>query len=101
MRELWGVQASQGLPLSITDKRMTRFWMTIDDAVDLVLLALERTGGGEVFIPKGVQCGRVVDLVRTWFPYAQIEETGKRSYEKITELLVSSEETDRLHDCGE
>ena len=49
--------------ITITDERMTRFWITLDQAVELVLYALEHMRGGEVFVPK-IPSMRVVDLAR-------------------------------------
>jgi UDP-N-acetylglucosamine 4,6-dehydratase len=99
--EIWDKQVATTGVLKITDERMTRFWLPIDDAVDLVLLALDRTGGGEIFIPKGVARRRVIELAMVHFPGAEIAVTGKRSYEKMHEVLVSPDEIDRLHDCGD
>ena len=99
--ELWAKQLRDHGVVRITDPAMTRFWLAIDEAVDLVLLALERMGGGEIFIPKGVKRMRTVDLLHEHFPDAPIEIVGKRSYEKVHELLVASEEVDRLRDCGD
>jgi len=100
--ELWAGQAAQGNPLTITDDKMTRFWMPIRQAVDLVLLALERMGGGEIFIPKHVTKSRVIQFASMHFPGSEIQVTGeKRSYEKTHEWLVAPEEADRCHDCGD
>jgi len=99
--ETWQRQHDAGEPLAITDDQMTRFWLNIEQAVDLVLLALARMGGGEIFIPKDVDRGRVIDFARRYFPDAEFVQTGKRSYEKIAEVLVAAEETDRLVDCGD
>jgi len=99
--ETWRRQYDAGEPLAITDDRMTRFWLCIEQAADLVLLALGRMGGGEIFIPKGVDRGRVIDFARRYFPDAEFVQTGKRSYEKVNEVLVAAEEADRLVDCGD
>jgi UDP-N-acetylglucosamine 4,6-dehydratase len=99
--EIWREKVACGLPLPITDPTMTRFWLTIEQAVDLVLLALDRMNGGEIFIPKGVKRSSVLDLARAWYPTAEIEVVGKRSYEKMHEVLVADEERDRLRDCGD
>lgn len=99
--ETWERQSEAGQSITITDERMTRFWMTIEAAVDLVLLALNRMGGGEIFIPKGIQHGGVLQFARSHFQDAYITQVGKRSYEKVHEMLVSPEEVDRLRDCGD
>lgn len=105
--ETWAEQYAAGKPLAITDPTMTRFWLGIEDAVDLALLALGRMRGGEVFIPKRLGEGgcitssKIVDLARSRWPGAEFEVTGKRSYEKWHEVLVADEERDRLRDLGD
>ena len=100
--ELWQRQYDAGAPLTITTEQMTRFWMTIDDAVDLALLALERGRGGEVFIPHDVRRGRVLDFAKMHFPDAAgWRYVGKRAYEKTHEMLIAPEEADRVRDCGD
>ena len=75
--------------------------MTIEQAVDLVLLALDRMGGGEIFIPKGIERGRVIDLLREHHGDVEYDVTGLRTYEKLHESLISPEEAPRLRDCGD
>ena len=99
--ETWHNQVASGCAISIVDPQMTRFWLPVERAVDLVLLALRRTGGGEVFIPKDVPRSTVMDLARQHFPDAPYRVTGKRAYEKTHETLVSGEEVDRLRDVGD
>ena len=71
-------------PLPVTDKRMTRFWMTLDDAVDIVFKALDTMVGGEVFIPK-MRAFLIIDLAealgKDW------EEVGIRGGEKLHESM--------------
>ena len=99
--ELWHERRDAGLPILVTDPAMTRFWMTIGEAVNLVLLALARMRGGEVFVPKGVPSSSVADLARSRFPRAGVEYVGKRAVEKVHERLVAAEEVDRTVDCGD
>lgn len=105
--ETWAEQHAAGQPLTITDPAMTRFWLSIEDAVGVALLALDRMRGGEAFIPKRlgeggcVMSSKVVDLARSRWPGAEFEVTGKRSYEKRHEVLVADEERDRLRDMGD
>ena len=100
--ELWQRQYDAGELLTITQEQMTRFWMTIDDAVDLALLALARGRGGEVFIPRGIRRGRVLDFAQEHFPNAAgWRYVGKRAYEKTHEMLIAPEEADRVRDCGD
>jgi UDP-N-acetylglucosamine 4,6-dehydratase len=86
--------------LKITDERMTRFWITLDQGVKLVHTALARMIGGEVFVPRIPSMG-LLDLARAVAPEAQIEVTGIRPGEKLHECLISSDEarhTVRLKD---
>ena len=84
-----------GGPLPVTDKRMTRFWMTLDDAVSLVFRAIDEMVGGEVFIPK-MRAFKITDLAealgKTW------EEVGNRGGEKLHESMWT--ETDKVYDYG-
>lgn len=83
-------------PVAITDRRATRFWMELEEAVDLVLLAARKMRGGEVFVPK-LGSSRVADVLGD----ALDEETGLRPGEKLHEVLVSDEEARRTFDCGD
>ncbi len=96
---LFREQARTG-KLSITDERMTRFWITLPQAVDLVLFALENMAGGEVFIPKIPSIG-VLDLAEAVAPGAEREIIGIRPGEKLHELLLTSDETRHAVDAGE
>ncbi|EDP74921.1 UDP-N-acetylglucosamine 4,6-dehydratase (inverting) [Hydrogenivirga sp. 128-5-R1-1] len=77
--------------LPITDKRMTRFWITFDEAIDLVLFALSESVGGEVFVPY-IPSMRIVDLARAVCPDCELREIGIRPGEKLHETLVSEDE---------
>ncbi|HIP90470.1 MAG TPA: UDP-N-acetylglucosamine 4,6-dehydratase (inverting) [Candidatus Nanopusillus sp.] len=77
--------------LPITDIRMTRFWLTLDEAVDLVLFALKESVGGEVFVPK-VPSMRIVDLAKAICPNCEFEIIGIRPGEKLHETLISEDE---------
>jgi len=84
-------QVSEGR-LTITDERMTRFWITLAQAVDLVLFALDNMVGGEVFIPK-IPSMRVVDLADAMAPGLPREIVGIRPGEKLHELLLTVDES--------
>lgn len=86
--------------LTITDERMTRFWITLDQAVDLVLFALEHAVGGEVFIPK-IPSMRVTDLAEAMAPGVPVEIIGIRPGEKLHELLITPDESRHAIDAGE
>ena len=75
----------------VTDKRMTRFWITLDQSVELVFNALEHSVGGEVFVPK-IPSMKITDLVKAMDPTAKIKYIGIRPGEKLNETLVSEDE---------
>ncbi|WPM32368.1 UDP-N-acetylglucosamine 4,6-dehydratase (inverting) [Hydrogenobacter sp. T-2] len=77
--------------LPITDKRMTRFWITLEEGVQLVLFALERSEGGEVFVPK-IPSVRVVDLAKALCPDCSYKIIGIRPGEKLHESLIAEDE---------
>ncbi len=72
--------------IPITDKRMTRFWITLPQGVDFVLHALVRMHGGETFVPK-IPSIRISDLARVIAPEIPIKEIGIRPGEKIHEIM--------------
>jgi len=73
--------------LPITDKRMTRFWITLEQGADLVLNALREMKGGEIWVPK-IPSMRMTDLARVIAPDAEIKEIGIRPGEKLHEVMV-------------
>ena len=77
--------------LTITDKKMTRFWITLEQGINFVLTSLDKTMGGEVFIPK-IPSMTVTKLAEVIAPGVEIEEIGIRPGEKLHEVLVSNEE---------
>jgi UDP-N-acetylglucosamine 4,6-dehydratase/5-epimerase len=87
-------------PLTITDEKMTRFMMTLDESVDLVLYAMNNAKGGEVFVKKAPAC-LVTDLARTMIKkysdgdISKIKVVGIRPGEKIDEVLVNEYEIRR------
>lgn len=76
----------------ITDLRMSRFWITLEEGVDLVLKALEHSEGGEVFVPK-VGSMRLGDLAQAIEPNCKFKIVGIRPGEKIHETLISEDES--------
>jgi UDP-N-acetylglucosamine 4,6-dehydratase/5-epimerase len=84
-------QAEEGL-VTITDEAMTRFWITLKHAVQLVVNSLAWMVGGEVFIPR-IPSMRVVDLAEALAPGVRREITGIRPGEKIHEVLITSDES--------
>jgi len=88
---LFKAQAATGV-LTITDERMTRFWITLDEAVRFVLSTLDTAGGGEVFVPK-IPSMRVTDIAAALAPDAERRVIGIRPGEKLHELLVTEDES--------
>jgi UDP-N-acetylglucosamine 4,6-dehydratase len=77
--------------LTVTDARMTRFWITLEQSVRLVFRAAEQMRGGEVFIPK-IPSMNMMDLAQAIGPDCKIEQTGIRPGEKLHEVLLSEDE---------
>jgi UDP-N-acetylglucosamine 4,6-dehydratase/5-epimerase len=86
--------------LPITDPRMTRFWITLEQGVDLVLSALAQAKGGETFIPK-IPSMSMVDLVAAMPVPCTTRDIGRRPGEKIHETLISESEGERTLDFGD
>jgi UDP-N-acetylglucosamine 4,6-dehydratase len=78
--------------ITITDPRMTRFWLTLEQGVKFVIRCLEQMHGGEIFVPK-IPSMRLVDLAETVAPGCQVEYIGIRPGEKLHEVLVSEDES--------
>ena len=78
--------------ITITDPRMTRFWLTLEHGVRFVIRCLEEMHGGEIFVPK-IPSMRVLDLAETIAPGCEVEQIGIRPGEKLHEVLVSEDES--------
>jgi UDP-N-acetylglucosamine 4,6-dehydratase (inverting) len=74
--------------IPITDFRMTRFWITLDQAVDLVFKALDEGKGGETYISK-IPSFKIVDLAKAMLSNAELKEIGIREGEKIDEVMIT------------
>jgi UDP-N-acetylglucosamine 4,6-dehydratase len=96
---LFRQQAATGR-LTITDERMTRFWITLAQAVDLVLFTLDHMIGGEIFIPK-IPSMRVVDLANAIAPGLPLDITGIRPGEKLHEVLLTADESRHAIESGD
>jgi UDP-N-acetylglucosamine 4,6-dehydratase len=77
--------------ITITDERMTRFWLSLEQGVNFVINCIEQMEGGEVFVPK-IPSTTVVDLAKAIAPEAEIEIIGIRPGEKLHEDLLSVDE---------
>lgn len=78
--------------LPVTDVRMTRFWMTLDDAVNLVLEAFNKASGGEIFVYKNPSF-KITDLAKVLSPDGKIREVGIRVGEKIHESMITKDDS--------
>ncbi|MFZ4702961.1 MAG: UDP-N-acetylglucosamine 4,6-dehydratase (inverting) [Candidatus Methylumidiphilus sp.] len=78
--------------ITITDPRMTRFWITLDQGVRFVLRCAEQMQGGEVFVPK-IPSMRMTDLAQVMAPDCEMVEIGIRPGEKLHEVLVGEDES--------
>ncbi len=78
--------------LPITDKRMTRFWITLEQGVELVFKALEESQGGETFISK-IPSFYITDLAKAMLPDGSIREIGIREGEKLHEVMVTKDDS--------
>lgn len=97
--EMLEKQRTNGV-ITITDKRMTRFWIHIDDVTKIIVDALARMEGGELFIPK-MKSLKVVDVVKTLVPECRIKIIGIRPGEKLHETLITEHEIERTRDAGD
>lgn len=80
--------------LPITDARMTRFWITLPQAIEFVMKSLERMRGGELFVPK-IPSTTIVDLARAIAPEAKHDIVGVRPGEKLHEEMISENDAHR------
>ena len=86
--------ASKGLPIPVTDLRMTRFWITLDQAVKFVDEAFSEMNGGELFVPR-IPSMKITDLVAAIAPNSKIKEIGIRPGEKLHEEMISPDDSRR------
>jgi UDP-N-acetylglucosamine 4,6-dehydratase len=91
----WREQQAAGLPLTLTDKRMTRFVLTVKQAVAFALHALGAMVGGEIFLPRLPSC-RILDLAMALSTEVDVQYAGRRpGGEKLSESLLGPEEMTR------
>ena len=80
--------------LEITDTRMTRFWITLQQSVDFVLQCLENMVGGELFVPK-IPSMKIIDLAKAIAPECRIKDIGIRPGEKLHEIMITEDDARR------
>lgn len=101
---LWVEQLRAGSPITITDPNMTRFMMTLDDAVDLVLYAFQNGSNGDLFVQKAPAATLDVlaeSLKQLYHSNVEVKTIGTRHGEKLYETLVTREEMAKAIDMGE
>lgn len=86
--------AEEGRPIPITDDRMTRFWITLPQAVDFVISCLSDMTGGELYVPR-IPSMRVTDLAEAIAPESPTVEIGIRPGEKLHEEMISLQDAPR------
>ncbi len=86
-----------GTELPITDYRMTRFWISLQQGVELVIKALEEAKGGETFISK-IPSFKVTDLAEAMAPGVKTKEVGIREGEKLHEIMVTVEDAPNTYE---
>jgi UDP-N-acetylglucosamine 4,6-dehydratase/5-epimerase len=86
--------------VTITDERMTRFWITLEQAVEFVLSCLPLIQGGETFVPK-IPSMRLMDMAAALAPTAERKVVGIRPGEKLHEVLVTEDEARHCYDIGD
>ena len=107
---LWVDQMEEGKPITITDPNMTRFMMTLNDAVDLVIYAFEHGQNGDLFVQKAPAATldvlaealkQTYALIDPKYADTEVKVIGTRHGEKIYETLVTREEMSRAIDMGD
>lgn len=86
--------------LPITDERMTRFWLTIEDGVQFVLDSVERMHGGEIFVPK-IPSFKVTDVARVVCPGIPTRVIGIRPGEKLHEIMITEDDSNYTYEFSD
>lgn len=86
--------------LPITDFRMTRFWITLDQGVDLVFKAIEESKGGEIYVSK-IPSYKITDLAKAMKKDIKLNEIGIREGEKLHEVMITEEDSRLTYDYGD
>jgi UDP-N-acetylglucosamine 4,6-dehydratase/5-epimerase len=86
--------------VTVTDPKMTRFWITLDQGAEFVIRCLGLMRGGEIFVPK-LPSTRIMDIVEAVAPGCKVEFIGIRPGEKLHEALISEDEARQTADLGD
>lgn len=92
--------AQTGESIPITDGRMTRFWITLPQAVRFVIDSFDLMNGGELYVPR-IPSMKVIDLAKALAPYCETHETGIRPGEKLHEEMISMDDAQRTVVAGD
>jgi UDP-N-acetylglucosamine 4,6-dehydratase len=84
--------------ITVTDPRMTRFWITLEQGVRFVVDCIERMHGGEIFVPK-IPSMKLVEMAEALAPGCEVEYVGIRPGEKLHEVLISEDEARIRWNC--
>lgn len=83
--------------LPITDYRMTRFWITLEEGVELVFKALKESKGGEIYISK-IPSFKITDLAQAMLPEGDMHEIGIREGEKLHEIMITGDDSRKTYE---
>lgn len=95
---IWARQKKEGKPITITDARMTRWFIPITEAATLTLQALKLAEGGEIFIPATAKRYKITDLAKEYGN--KFVSIGRRQGERLHEQLMTADETQKAKKCG-
>lgn len=94
----YNILKNGGTELPITDYRMTRFWISLQQGVELVIKALEEAKGGETFISR-IPSFKITDLAQAMLPGCKMPEVGIREGEKLHEIMITVEDSLHTYEC--
>ena len=94
------IKQRQNGKITITDDRMTRFWISLQDGVDFVLKNFERMHGGEIFVPK-IPSMRITEMAAAMAPELGTKVVGIRPGEKLHEMMISADDARTTVDLGD
>lgn len=97
---LWKHIANENKPLPVTDERMTRFWITLQDAVDFVIKCIPNAHGGEIFVPK-IPSFKITSLAKALGENIPTQVIGIREGEKLHELMIGIDDARHTFDLGD
>lgn len=97
---LWAGLAARGEPLPITDYRMSRFWITLPQALRFVIDSFDLMDGGELYVPR-IPSMRILDLARAVAPGCKTRQVGIRPGEKLHEEMIAPDDSRRTVSLGD